>query len=71
MLMIILSMYSLSRLSTATNYTFFYALKYISHMAPPPTDPITVMIEENVNATLERDGLKCSFKVLILALFYI
>ncbi|PWA99502.1 coatomer subunit delta [Artemisia annua] len=34
-----------------------------SHMAPPPTDPITVTIEENVNATLERDDLKCSFEV--------
>ncbi|PWA39224.1 cullin-1 [Artemisia annua] len=34
-----------------------------SHVAPPPTNPITVTIEENVNATLERDGLKCGFEV--------
>ncbi|GKC37900.1 hypothetical protein Tco_1050284, partial [Tanacetum coccineum] len=31
--------------------------------APPITDPITMTIEENINATLERHGLKRNIEV--------
>ena len=55
-------MWILSGHSSATVSTLPSAIKSRS-CAPPLADPISVTIEENVNATLERDGLKCNFEL--------